>query len=366
MARPSYAGIACLLLIVFGATFARAEEPRPKKRFVMPASFQMEVPNVVAPTMGGNQLWEDEHYFGLWRIQRNVLTGHHRLLNPQDVRYESGTFDQCQQKLEALKKEKSLQPTRGKVVVMLHGLMGSRLIMTPFARYLEREGGYTVISMTYASTRAGVDEHAQALAAVMDSLDEATEINFVAHSLGNLVVRHFLGDLQANAQEVDPRINRFVMVGPPNQGARLAVMLGKNPIFDNTLGQSGQQLGHRWEELAPRLVTPEFEFGVLAGGKGNTTGITPLLPGDDDGIVRVAEARLAGASDFTIVDVHHLLMTLNPTVHDRTLRYLKEGRFLAEGEPRPIEVDDPTPPTGPKQTAPTSAETARTERTKTR
>jgi pimeloyl-ACP methyl ester carboxylesterase len=355
MARLPGVTVACLLLVCCGVLRAGAEEPRPKKRFVMPASFQMEVPNVPAPTMGGNQLWEDEFYFGKWRIQRNVLTDHHRLLDPHDLRYESGTFAECQQKLEVLKKDKSLQPTRGKVIVMLHGLMGSRLIMIPLARHLEREGGYTVLSMTYASTRAGVAEHAQSLAAVMDSLDEATEINFVAHSMGNLVVRHYLADLESDAKEIDPRIKRFVMIGPPNHGARMAVMLGGNPIFDNTLGMSAQQLGRRWEELAPRLATPDFEFGIIAGGKGNNSGITPLLAGDDDGTVRVAEARLVGASDFTLVDMHHLLLTVSPSVMDRTLRFLKEGRFLAESKPRPI-TDEAPPPT----------ETAKTERTKTR
>ncbi|HEY2841904.1 MAG TPA: hypothetical protein VGJ26_22285, partial [Pirellulales bacterium] len=302
MARLLSALVVCLALVIFGSLRAAAEEPTPKRRFVIPASFQMEMPNVVAPTLGGNQLWEDEVYFGRWRIQRNVLTLHRRLLDPHDVRHASGSLEVCQRRLEELKKERSLQPTRGKVVVMLHGLMGSRLMMVPLAKYLERNGDYTVISLTYASTRAAVSEHAQALGGLVASLDQATEINFVAHSLGNLVVRHYMADCQAGGDELDPRINRFVMIGPPNHGARMAVLLGGNPIFDTTLGMSAQQLGRRWDELAPHLATPPCEFGIIAGGKGNRSGLSPLLEGDDDGTVRVAEARLAGASDFTIVE----------------------------------------------------------------
>ncbi|MGQ9575532.1 MAG: hypothetical protein ACUVUC_09450 [Thermoguttaceae bacterium] len=32
------------------------------------------------PTLGGKQFWADELLFHQWRIQRNVLTGHCRLL----------------------------------------------------------------------------------------------------------------------------------------------------------------------------------------------------------------------------------------------------------------------------------------------
>jgi len=332
--------LACAVDACVGARAASAEEPTvtPRSpassapRTVLPTSFQIEGPNVLSPTLGGNQFWEDEHYFGRWRIQRNVVTNHRRLLDPHDLRHAWGSFDVCLKRLEELKKERSLEPLRGKVVVLVHGLIGNRLMMSPLAWHVERGGEYNAISLTYASTRAPVAEHAQALAALVASLDQAEEINFVGHSLGNLVIRYYMADCEAAGQELDPRIQRVVMIGPPNHGARLAVVLGGNAIFDNTLGLSAQQLGRRWEELAPRLATPSCEFGVIAGGKGNAMGLNPFLEGDDDGTVRVAETRLAGAKDFCIVDMHHALLTASPTVGERTLRFLKEGRFLAEGD----------------------------------
>ena len=135
---------------------------------------------------------------------------------------------------------------------------------------------------------------------------------------------------------IDPRIKRFVMLGPPNHGSELADTLGGNVIFDTTLGASAQQLAHRWQELEPHLATPPCEFGIVAGGKGNDFGFNPLLPGDDDGTVRVAETRLVGASDFTLVDSLHSSLMANAIVQERTQRFLRTGCFDEQGKRHPI------------------------------
>ncbi|MBI2823459.1 MAG: alpha/beta hydrolase [Planctomycetia bacterium] len=330
----SYRRLASLALLLVAATPHRAvaQQPRPRPQPIIRAAWLQDVPNVVGPTMGGTQLWGDELYFGQWRIQRNAVTGHYRLLDPDDVRRASGSLAACQRRLDELKKQGHLQPLRGKVVVVLHGLVGRRHQMSPLVDYLEANSDYAVISVAYPSTRASVADHAGALATIVAGLTEVKEINFVGHSLGNLVVRHYLADCQAVAGgRVDPRIKRIVMLGPPNHGSRLAEALGGNVIFDGTLGTSAQQLARRWRELGPHLATPPCEFGIIAGGKGNEVGFNPLLPGDDDGTVRVAETRLAGASDFTLVDVIHSLMMANAEVQERTLRFLREGRFAADG-----------------------------------
>ena len=54
-------------------------------------------------TMGGKQLWTDHFVFQGWRIQRYVLTGHHRLLNSQNRRQAWGSFDHCRQEFDRLR-----------------------------------------------------------------------------------------------------------------------------------------------------------------------------------------------------------------------------------------------------------------------
>ena len=55
------------------------------------------------PTLGGKQFWADELFFHQWRIQRNVLDGHCRLLDENNLRHASGTFDECRAALEQIK-----------------------------------------------------------------------------------------------------------------------------------------------------------------------------------------------------------------------------------------------------------------------
>ena len=55
--------------------------------------------NAVTPTLGGKQFWGDELFFHRWRIQRNSLDGHCRLLDERNCRRAWGTFEQCQAKL---------------------------------------------------------------------------------------------------------------------------------------------------------------------------------------------------------------------------------------------------------------------------
>ncbi len=52
--------------------------------------------NIPAATLGGKQFWADEFVHGSWRIQRNVLSGHYRLLDPDNTRRAWGTWDHCQ------------------------------------------------------------------------------------------------------------------------------------------------------------------------------------------------------------------------------------------------------------------------------
>jgi hypothetical protein len=50
------------------------------------------MPNVESPTMGGKVFWDTITSYEGWRLQKNKLTGHCRLLDPNDVRKAWGSF----------------------------------------------------------------------------------------------------------------------------------------------------------------------------------------------------------------------------------------------------------------------------------
>jgi pimeloyl-ACP methyl ester carboxylesterase len=297
--------------------------------------------NIPLGTLGGEQLWSDQLVRGKWRIQRNELTGHCRLLDPADVRRAWGDEKQCRDELEMQKRNSAAPPLAGKAVITLHGLGRTRDHMNSLGKYLEKEGNYTWINMGYASTRASLDSHAESFARVVEGLEGIDEIYVVAHSLGNLVVRRYLGEASQPQPRWQPdrRIVRMVMIGPPNNGAQLARvaanLLNDNQFVRLMVGPSAWQLAREWEDAQRRLATPGFEFGIVAGGFGER-GLNPLLEGDDDLVVTVAETRLPGATDFRLVNCRHSGLLYDPTVHQQTLRFLQHGCFTTNAERQPI------------------------------
>jgi pimeloyl-ACP methyl ester carboxylesterase len=289
--------------------------------------------------LGAKQLWADELHFHRWRIQRNVLTGHCRLLDEKNVRHAWGGFDACKSKLDAIRRERKLPAMMGKAVIVIHGLGRTRASMKHLARYLEENGDYTVFNISYPSTREDIATHAKRLAKIVEHLDGIEEINFVGHSLGNLIVRHYLGD-QTDAKtgrKPDARIKRIVMIAPPNQGAQLAERLGDLPLYGAILGSTGEAFAKNWKKLEARLATPAVEFGILAGGRGDGKGSNPLIDGDDDLVVTVAATRLPGARDFRVLPSKHTFIMDNPDTQRYTLEFFRHGWFESDGERRPIE-----------------------------
>jgi hypothetical protein len=291
--------------------------------------------NLRTPTLGGKQYWGDELFFHQWRIQQNVLTGHYRLLDEKNVRQAWGTFGECKTALERIKIKRKLQPMKGKAVIVLHGICGTRSHMSSICQFLETNGGYEVFNVAYPTTQKEIAEHAKTLAQIIDNLDGIEELNFVGHSMGNLVIRHYLNDLDiaeksrpaGELPKKHPKFNRFVMLAPPNHGSGLAKYFADNLIYKSVTGDSGQQLGQDWAKIESHLGTPDFEFGIIAGGKGDEKGYNPIIAGDNDGVIGVETTKLDGAKEFVVIPAVHPFLQSNFLAMKYTLHFLKEGTF---------------------------------------
>jgi hypothetical protein len=232
----------------------------------------------------------------------------------------------------------------GKAVVVLHGLFRTRSAMSPMCASIKEAGGHSLFCMGYPTTRGGVTEHARSLDSVIRSLEGITEINFVAHSLGNLVVRHWLQDLAVAKRSLPAgqSFGRMVMLAPPNHQPQLATKLVRGALAKFVAGDAAEQMATGWETLSPKLGTPHFEFGILAGGKGDERGFNPLLPGDDDGVVTIESTRLAGARDFRRLPVLHSFFMNDKTAREYTVRFLNHGHFESLDTRQPIEAAEAT------------------------
>ena len=275
--------------------------------------------------------WTDEGVWGSWRIQRHGASGVYRLWNEQAGDCYRGSYETCRLELQRRVPLAQLQPPQGRVVILLHGLVRSRDAMDPFARYLHEKSDFHVINVAYASTYGEIETHANSLARVVENLGAVSELNFVTHSMGGLVLRRYL-HMPPGPPRVQPR--RVVMLAPPNQGSQLARRFRDNRWMRGVWGQSALEIA-AWEPLAKVLATPA-EFGIIAGKLASLGGGNPLVDGWDDGVVSIDETRLNGARDFLLLPVSHGSILEDSNVHESTLRFLNEGCFLSEAQRQPI------------------------------
>lgn len=273
-------------------------------------------------------MWTDYVIQSDWRIQRHERLGHYRLLDPRNRRIANGTLEHCYCRLQQLKRNGQIAPMQGHAVILLHGLSGTRGLMSEMERKLEAQG-FCVINFGYASTKACVQELTVGLESVLRNLDGVHSVSFVGHSLGNLIVRHMLFRFEYLGLEPPVAFHRMVMISPPNQGAHLADTLGQRRIVKllriKVIDQLAPHVG--WDDLNRQMVVPNFEFGILAGGRGNDRGYFCCLPGDDDGLLTVRTYYLPGVTDYEQVGGLHQLLPKNDLAIEATIHFLKCGHF---------------------------------------
>ena len=327
MTRPLLPGWICVALVCYSTSLsAQTDTPKVGEKTPLPA----EKPNLPTKTLGGREFWGDVVHFHGWKIQHNVLSKHYRLLDGDDVRHAWGTREQCQAKLDEIKRDKELPKMSGEGVLLVHGITRSSKSMAEYRLPLEK-AGYHVFPFDYPSTRVDLDTAAEYLHQVIDSLDGVERLHIVAHSMGGLVTRTY------RAKHRDERLNRIVLVGSPQNGAELADLArGKaNGIFKTFFGPAGQQLVTDQEGFVKKLPILDTEFAVIAGGH-PPNGFNPLIAGDDDGVVSVNSTRLGGAVDFLYVESLHLALNHNAAAHAAAVCFLQTGKLRKDGDPQPI------------------------------
>lgn len=323
-----------LFASAFGARTLTAAEPA----FDAANPLGIDMMGFMSKTGGGKQFWADVWFFRDWHIQCHALTNHYRLLDGANHRLVSGTFEDCRNKFEEIRERDKLPPMEGKALVLLHGLFRTRTAMSGLCKSIGDAGGYTTFCMGYPTTRGSVDSHSRSLDSVVRSLEGMSEINFVAHSLGNIVIRHWLHNFEAAGRTLPKgqKFGRMVMITPPNQQPELATKLIRGYVANFVAGKSAQELATGWEGLESKLATPMFDFGILAGGKGDEQGYNPLIPGDDDAVITVESTKLAGARDFRVLPVMHTFFMDDKRAQELTLRFLNHGHFETDEKRQPV------------------------------
>lgn len=198
--------------------------------------------------------------------------------------------------------------------------------MRPIERAL-RDHDYEVLNLGYDSRRADIATLAAEVAAAIVAWNATDPLDFVAHSLGAIVLRAAV----ANAWLPAARVRRVVMLGPPNRGTELADVLPKLPVvgswYTRYFGPAGGELGTGPSSVPSRLPAPTFQVGVIAGTKTLNPLTSGILGGTNDGTVRTDRVTLDGGTDMLLVPHSHSMLMLSPVVLEQTLYFLDSGHF---------------------------------------
>lgn len=211
-------------------------------------------------------------------------------------------------------------------VILLHGICGTSHSMTKMQRAL-MNAGYTVWNVGYPSRTALIPKLADdAIGRALTKCRQngATRIDFVAHSMGGILVRSYL------AGHSVPELGRVVMLAPPNQGSEIVDKLGGLRLFKWINGPAGNELGTDKDSLPNQLGPANFPLGIIAGDRSiNWIASLFLIPGPDDGRVSVKRARLEGMTDFIVIHATHPFIVRNNGAIRQTIAYLQNGKFTA-------------------------------------
>lgn len=206
-------------------------------------------------------------------------------------------------------------------VILLHGLARTDSSMDKLEKVLFDEGYYAV-NLGYPSRDYSIEILAEkAIEPALAECPTSSDVNFVTHSLGGILVRHYLNEHSI------PKLNRVVMLGPPNNGSEVVDKLADMPGFYFINGDAGMQLGTGEMSIPSTLGPAEFDVGIIAGSQSINWILSTLIPDTDDGKVSVESTKLEGMKDHLVMPTTHPFMMMNDDVIEQVVYYLRNGEF---------------------------------------
>jgi pimeloyl-ACP methyl ester carboxylesterase len=229
-----------------------------------------------------------------------------------------------------------------KIALFVHGFIGAPSIWNLLIPRMKKDESlpYTHYWTFGYNSGNSISSNGQLLKQLLAASANGAKIDVIAHSMGGLVSRAMI-ELSDGAG----LINRLVTIGTPHEGSPLAAVryfIGALILIDeplgifsysyNTPGLRDLYSNSSFIEQLTELTNPAITYYTIACRNNEVFWGSPLIEGQDDGIVSVISAfgvSNAGKPDNLVLDEEpgcaHMRMTRNVEIQDQVIGYLKTG-----------------------------------------
>lgn len=275
-------------------------------------------------TLGGRQFWEDMFICKKWRIQRNLFTKNYRLLDNWDIRRATGTFDECLQCFEKAIKIFQLSSPKNKAMVFIHGLCGNKNQFNKITGIYESLG-YEIVAVNYPSTRKKCDNLMMQFDFLLNSLEGITEISFITLGSGGLLLRKLLTSTARWRKKL--KINKIIMINPPNRGCRLWEKLANYKccrfVFGPILGDFESHTIAAWPQIPESI-----DFGIINASNKIINLIKKLLPQRwAVYFPQIGDSFLPGNRDMCFIKTWHFNPLYEKSVIQKCKNFFVKDKF---------------------------------------
>jgi len=203
-------------------------------------------------------------------------------------------------------------------ILFIHGLFMNGMDMS-LLRYRFKKSGYNTFQFSYKSTQHTPLENAHKLSEFICSI-QSRKIHIVCHSLGGLVLRHYLNLYPAK------NLGNIVMLGTPNEASIFAYKLLELKIGKKLLGKS---IVNGLTGKLPKWDN-KYKLGIIAGNFRLVYRlISPIIKSANDGIVSVEETKLDGSIDHITLKLSHTFgLLFSIKAFQQTKYFLEHSSFI--------------------------------------
>lgn len=274
-------------------------------------------------TLGGGQFWEDLFIYNDWRIQRNLTSKVHRLLDKHDIIREEGTFTACLQEWNNYKKALDLPKRNNHLIICLHSYGQTRKIFNNFITTLKNKN-LSAESVNYPSMQRNITAQIKQIETLLKNSDDIEKVSFVTYGSGNILLEQLL--LSKGEWKQSIKLGRIVEIAPWVGGNPLFTKLCNFKLADFILGPMAKDFNTK--NLPKLHHKPDAEVGIIISKPSFFRKLLTKL----NLVAPIADAQTAlsfcGAKATTRLTPRNYSILKEKALPETALKFIQNGKFI--------------------------------------